>query len=311
MPAIIFSAVIGFCMLIMALSSAYIVNEGNVAVITNMGQAVTQEDPNGLQFKTPIIVGVREFDVRERSLPLTLTGATSNQLTTTVSLSVNWRPDRTKILEIFKQYGSPNEFANQIIVPRLTQSAKATIGTFTGVELTTRRNEVAEAIAENARQIFDGYPAIVSSVQFEDFSLPERYWEQVIIREERREQVEQTRLNLEQQQLEAQRDVQTAEAARDASRARADGEAYRIETEAAAQAKATILTAEADAEAIRLRGLAEAEALEAQASALENNPELTALRWAEGWNGEMPRWMMGSGGANPAMMLNLPAGALQ
>ena len=263
-------------------SSTYIIDEGRMGVITHMGQAIRQEGPNGLQFKVPFVQGVREFDIRERVVNLTLVGTTSNQLSTNLAISVNWRPDPNSILQIFSQYGGPEEFAANVLIPRLSQGSKATVGKFSSVQLTQERNVVAEAILDNALQILSSYPVILSSVQLEDFSLPPRYWEAVISREEQRERTEKEALVLEQQDLQAQQDVQTAQAARDATLAKADGEAYRVRTEA-----------EAQADAIRLRGSAEADAIRAVQDALADNPLYVDLVRAQNWNGQLPSTILG------------------
>lgn len=289
---IVFAGIASLGVIVTAFSSSYVIDEGRVGVITYMGQAMEQERPNGLQFKAPFVAGVREFDVRERALPLQLAGATSNQLATTMDVTINWRPDPDQILTIFVEYGGPEEFAANVIRPRLSQSAKSVIGKFTSVQLTRERNEVASAIYEAAVETLEDYPALLSSAQIENFTLPERYWNAVLDREEQREVTEKERLFLEQQKLQAQRDVQTAEAARDADKARADGEAYKRRELAAA-----------DAEAIRLRGEAEAEAIEAQATALANNPLLVELRRVEAWNGTLPVTVMGD---QPELLMQMP-----
>lgn len=263
-------------------SSLYVVDEGRVAVITNMGKAVRQEGPEGMKFKTPFVMGVREFDVRERALSGELMASTENQLTTSVTFSVNWRPDPSEIMNIFINYGSPDEFASNTIRPRLQQSLKATIGQFDAVQLTRERELVAAAMLENARQVLAGYPATLSSVQLEDFSLPERYREAILQKEEQREATQREQLRLEQQRVQAQQAVQTAEAERDAAKARADGEAYATTTAAKAQAEATRLNAEAEAEGI----------LAVQA-AISGNPLLVEYERVKAWDGRMPTTILG------------------
>lgn len=267
---------------IAAVSAIYVVDEGRVAVITDMGKAVRQEKPAGMQFKTPFVMGVREFDVRERALSGSLSAATSNQLVTTMDFSVNWRPDPDQILAIFVDYGGPSEFAANTIRPRLQQSLKATIGQFTGAQLTREREAVAGQMLENARAVLDGYPAILSSVQIENFELPPRYMEAVLQKEEQREATEKQRLSLDQQRIKSQETVQTAEAERDAAIARAEGEAAALKTRA-----------EAEAEAIRLRAQAEAEGIDAVQAALSGNPLLVEYERVKAWDGQMPRMVMG------------------
>lgn len=275
--------------MVAAISTIYVVDEGRVAVITDMGQAVRQEKPAGMQFKTPFIMGVREFDVRERALTGGLSAATSNQLVTSMEFSVNWRPDPDQILKIFVDYGGPEEFAANTIRPRLQQALKSTVGKYTGAELTRERETVAAAMLENAREALAGYPAILSSVQIENFELPPRYMEAVLQKEEQREATEKQRLSLEQQRIKSQETVQTAEAERDAEIARAEGNATALK-----------MMAEAEAESIRLRARAEAEGIEAVQAALSGNPLLVEYERVKAWDGQMPRMVLGD---SPSMFI--------
>ena len=256
-----------------------------------MGKAERQEGPEGMKFKTPFVMGVREFDVRERALTGKLSAATSNQLVTNLSFSVNWRPDPGQIMQIFVNYGSPDEFAANTIRPRLQQSLKATIGQFTAVQLTRERENVAAQMLENAQAALGGYPAIMSSVQIEDFTLPERYMEAVLQKEEQREATQREQLALEQQRIQAQRDVQSAEANRDATKAQADGDAYRITTQA-----------KADAEAVRLRAEAEAEGIQLIQDALSGNPMVVEYQRVKTWDGKLPQMVMGD---QPQMLMQM------
>ena len=145
---------------------------------------------------------------------------------------------------------------------------------------------------QNAAEVLQEYPALLSSVQIENYTLPDRYWEAVLQREEQREITEREKLLLEQQALQAQRNVQTAEAERDATRARADGEAYKRVTEA-----------EADAQAIILRGDAQASAIKAQAEALADSPLLVEYERVKAWNGQLPVTVMGDA---PELLMQMP-----
>ena len=289
---LIFMGLAALGMLIFAASSVYVVDEGRIAVITSMGQAERQEGPEGMKFKAPFITGVQEFDVRERALQGTLSAATSNQLITNMVFSVNWQPDPGQIMDIYIKYGSPEQFAANTIRPRLQQSLKATIGQFTGAQLTRERETVAAAMLANAQDTLKNYPAILSSVQIEDFNLPPRYMEAVLLKEEQREATERQQLSLEQQRIKSQETVQTAEAERDAAIARAEG-----------TAAATLTNATAEAEAIRITALAEAEGIEAVQKSLAGNPLLIEYERVKTWNGQTPVTVLGT---NTDFLMQVP-----
>lgn len=292
---LIFAGIASVGIMIMGFSSTFIINEGNVGVKTHMGQAVGQLKPAGLQFKAPFIQGIQEFDVRERVITGTLNAATSNQLVTNMTYSVNWRPDPDQIMNIYINYGSPQDFASNTIVPRLNQSLKAVVGKYTGAQLTRNREEVANAMLTEARRVLDSYPAIFNSVQVENFSLPDRYMNAVLDKEEQREATEKEQLLLEQQDIASKQEVQTANADRDARKARADGQAYETET-----------LARAEAEAIRIKAEAEADGIRAIEAALQANPLLVQYEQAKRWSGNLPMYMVG-GGEAPSMLMQLPA----
>jgi len=65
-----------------------------------------------------------------------------------------------------------------------------------------------------------------------------------------------------------------------------------VRTKARGDADSRVLAAEAEAKAIKLKGEAEAAAIKAQAEALAQNANLTELRKAERWNGQLPSTML-------------------
>lgn len=288
----IFVVILGIAIMATAFSSAYIVNEGRVGVIVRMGQAIEQEGPEGLKFKTPFITTVKEFDVRERTVPIQFNATTSNQLSTNMSMTYNLRPDPAAIMEIYVKYGGPDQFMSNVVTPRLNQSSKATVGTFDSVQLARERDAVAGAMFGAAVQTLESYPVIVTSAQLDDYTLPERYWAAILDKEEQRERTAKERLLLEQQGVQSKQAVQTAEAQRDAQKAQADGQAY-----------ALTQTAKAEAESIRIKALAEAEGINAVQKAIANSPLLIEYEKAKRWSGNLPTTMLGE---QPNLFMSLP-----
>lgn len=278
---LIIAGISSVAILATAINAGYVVGEGQVAVITSMGQAIRQETPAGLQWKTPFVQGVQQFDIRERVMTGTMNATTENQLSSNVTWSMNWRPDSSQILDIFVNYGSPDEFANNIILPRLNQALKAAIGQHTAVELAIDRNAVAETMLRIALESLEEFPIVITAIQLDEYTLPDRYWEAVLAREEQREITERERLLLEQQEVRAQQAVQTATAEAEATRQRADGEAY-----------ASLAAARAEAEAISLRAQAESEGIEVIQEAISNNPLFIEYSLSQRWDGVLPTQMI-------------------
>lgn len=269
--------------LIAALASAYIIDEGNVGVVKAWGKAIGQEAPNGLKFKNPISTQIVEFDVRERRLAADMSAATDNQLPIQATITMSWRLDPTRVLEVFKEYGSPENFEANILRPRLLQASKAGLSKFQASDLIRDRATAANTIMANLQKALEQYPAILASLQIEQVVLPPRYLEAVMDKEREREAAAKEGYILERQKLTAQQKVQTAEAERDATKAAADGEAYKRVTEA-----------QAEAQAIKAKGEAEADAILAKQKALANNPLVIDYERARRWDGVLPQTVLGS-----------------
>ncbi|WP_150526787.1 prohibitin family protein [Roseibium sediminis] len=259
----------------------FTVGEGHIGVVTRFGEAQYQTGP-GLHFKTPLIDSVREIEIRERKNVEELTAATANQLPITATVSVNWTVNASSGLDLFKRYGTLDQFEQRILDPKLRQAAKASISKFQASDLIRDRNAAISEIQAQMTALMEPYPVTVNSPQIENIVLPERYLEAVMAKEQAREAAAREQYELEKQKLQAQRDVQTAEADRDATKARADGTAY-----------ATIETAKAEAESIRLKGEAEAQAIREKASSIAESATLVDYERALRWNGQMPTTVMG------------------
>lgn len=272
-----------------AMMSVYTVDEGHVGIVKRFGEATKQVSP-GLQYKVPFMDDVEILEVRTRKSDEQLAAATSEQMPVQATVSINWTAEKAEALNLFKEYGSLEQFESRILDPKLRSAAKDAIARYKAEDLVKNRSQAIATIEELLKEQMTGYPIKLDSAQLENLNLPKKYLQSI--------ETKQTELNLSQaeehrlarQKLEAQREVNTAEAQRDAAKAKADGQAYAIK-----------VNAEAEAEAIRVKGLAEAEAIEKRAAAIGKNQVLVDYQRALQWDGRMPTTMMGEGGAGVLM----------
>ena len=281
------------------ISAFYTVQEGREGIVKRFGEAVTQVSP-GAHFKVPFIDSVEEIEIRTRKyqkkLQASTTGKTTNgstelQMPSAVTVSANWNIPKESALEIFKQYGSLEQYEDRILDPRVLKATKTIFAKYTIEEIISNRQQVTDEIAAALSENLAGHLASMSDINLEDVDFPKKIKEAVEKKQTAKLEKEAEEYKLQKQNLEAQRSVNTANAERDATKARADGEAYKRITEA-----------KADAEGIRMRGDAEASAIKAKASALHNNPLIVELTKAQSWNGELPKWM--TSGSNTLMQID-------
>ncbi len=266
-----------------AWQTVLIVPEGHVGIITHFGKAKTQVYP-GLNFKTPWVENVRIIEIRQRKNTEKLAAATNNQLPITALVSINWTVNADNALEIYKSYGTLDQFEDRILDPKLRSVAKAALSKFRADELIRDRNKAAARIQTMMADTLANFPVTVNSPQIENIDLPQQYLDAVQAKEKARENAEREKHVLAQQRLQAMQKVNTAEAERDALKAAADGRAYAILTEA-----------KAEADAIRVKGEAEAATVHAITEALKTSPQLVEYERAKRWNGQLPHTMMGQG----------------
>ena len=285
---------IGLIALLAAFSSFYLVPEGHIGITTRFAKAVSQVGP-GLHFKVPFIDGVKRIEVRERKNGEELSAATANQLPITAIVTVNWLVNSEAGLDLYRRYGTLDQFEQRILDPKLRQAAKAALSKFNASDLIKNRNAAIQEIQVNLTELMAPYPVTVNSPQIENIVLPPTYMQAVLDKEKAREAAVREEHNLRKQKLEAQRTTQTAEAERDAAKALADGNAYRVLEEA-----------KAEAEAIKLKGEAQAKAVDLLQKAIAQNPLLVQYEQAKRWGGKLPDTVLGSTQGLP-IIYSLPA----
>jgi len=263
--------------------SFYIVGEGNRAIVTRFGEAIYQTNP-GLHFKVPFINGVHKIEVRERKSVEELSAATKNQLPAVIKLSINWIINADELMDVYKRYGSLEQFENRILDPKLRQAGKAAASKFNADELIRDRQDVTVEILTIMQALMANYPVQINSPQIENIELPSAYMDSVLKKEQAREDASREQYNLAKQNLVAKQSVQTANAERDATKARADGVAYKITTEATAEAAS-----------IRLIKSAEAGGIREVEKALSSNPLFVDYTKALRWDGAVPKTVLGEG----------------
>ena len=264
----------------LAFGSIYTVEEGHVGIVKRFSEAKSQVEP-GLHFKIPLIDSIDEIEIRTRKNVEQMSSATKEQMPITATVSVNWTVNRSAALELYRQYGSLEQFEQRMLDPRFRSAVKDALPRSTAEELIQDRSTAMGRIQTNLVSALEGLPVEVDGLQIEDIQLPPRYIQSI--------EAKQTELNLaaaeehklERQRLEALRDVNTADA----------------------KSQSILKIAEAEAEATRLRGDAEAYAIEKKAKALRDNPLIIELTKAQQWNGTLPTTVMGDGQAIP--MINL------
>lgn len=294
-------SILGILAFVLLMGSWYTVDEGNVGIVKRFGE-VTEATGPGLHFKAPFIESVHEVDVRTRKYPLVMPVATTSkneggkevelQAPSTVTVSVNWNIPVGSVLDIYRQFGSLDQYENKILNPVIQRTTKGIFSRYSIEYTVYNRNAIEKDIWDGISVGLKDSYATVSAVNVEEIDFPPSIKSAIQNKQTAKLNKEAEEYVLEKQELVARQAVNTANAERDAAKSRADGEAY-----------ATEVTAEAKAKAIKAEGLAKAAAIAAQAKALADNKELVEYTKAlarQNWNGQSPTTVtiMGQAGEN-------------
>lgn len=265
----ILGAIIG---VIILWSSWFITKEGHVDVVKRFGKAIYVAQP-GLNFKIPLIDTTDTIEIRTRKNMEEMSAATAEQMPVSATVSMNWSANQDTILELYKAYGSLEQFEFRVIDPKFRAITKESIAKFTAEETINKRDQVEQRLRDYLTTATQDLPIKISSLNIENIELPRNYLQSIEVKQTEKNLADAEVFKLEKQNLEAQRAVNTANA----------------------DAQSITLRAKAEADAIKLKGEAEAKAIEAKSKALQGNPLIVQLTQAQQWDGKLPTHMIGEG----------------
>lgn len=250
----------------------FITQEGNVTVVKSMGKADREVEP-GFHFKLPFAESTVDLDIRERKSGGKMQVSTSEQMPVDAVITANWSIKKGAGINLYKDYGSLDQFEDKVLEPKLLEAAKQGTASYTAEEQMTKRDKVTESIRQAFVQKVSYLPIDVSAVQVEDLKLPADYLASIANKQTQKNNADAEKFVLEKQNLTARQKENTAQA----------------------EANATLMVAKAEAESIELKGKAEAQAIEAKAKALQGNPLIIELEKAKNWNGSYVTTSIGAG----------------
>lgn len=262
---VVFTALTGF-------GGFFITQEGNVTVVKSMGKADREVEP-GFHFKLPFVESTVNLDIRERKSGGKMQVSTSEQMPVDAIITANWSIKKGAGINLYKEYGSLEQFEDKILEPKLLEAAKQGTAGYTAEEQMTKRDKVTESIRQALVQKVSYLPIDVSAVQIEDLKLPADYLASIANKQTQKNNADAEKFVLEKQNLTARQKENTAQA----------------------EANSTLMVAKAEAESIELKGRAEASAIEAKAKALQGNPLIIELEKVKNWNGSYVTTNIGSG----------------
>lgn len=237
---------------LLGLSSLYVVDLRERAILLRLGEMVGENLEPGIHFKLPIIDDARKFDRRLQTLDISperfLTQEKKNLI---VDFYVKWRIE--DVGQYYRATGGSHLVASQRLEQIVKDGLRAEFGKRTvKAAVSGERAKIMDVITRQANELTGELGISVREVRIKRMDLPESVSGSVFSR------------------MEAERE-------RIAREFRAEGEADAERIRAEADRQRTVILAEAYREAERIRGHGDATAAAAYAEAYRQDPEFYAF----------------------------------
>lgn len=229
--------------------SFHTVDAGEIAVVKLLGKAKTVRTA-GTYFDFWLVNTYDIYDAKVQNMEITTQAYSKDAQTMGVSMTVQYKIDESKAIDIANQYGSVEILANRI-ESIATEKAKATLSSYSAMEIIETRSSISPTVentikaAVNEEYCVDIVAVVLTNIDFSDAF----------------EKTVEDKMIAEQEKLKAQYEKETAivNAEKELEVAKLDAQA-KLE-KAKADAEAVVEVARAEAKAIQLKSIEVARAL--------------------------------------------------
>lgn len=163
--------VLGFIIVLMALSSFSSVPTGKIGIVTRFGKVTRTVGP-GLNFIIPI-ESVTKMDVQTQKEQAEATAASVDQQNVFTTVAVNYHVDSEKAVSLFTNVGE--DYKIRIIDPAIQEVVKAVTARYTANDLLAKRPQVSEEIKTGLSERLNPYNISVSDVSVVNFKYSDVY----------------------------------------------------------------------------------------------------------------------------------------
>lgn len=220
----IIGAIVGFFIIVFGLTIVFgsfgIISAGERGVKTRLG-SVVGEVGTGLYFKMPFIEGVDKFSVKTLAISYDkdsapLAAASKDLQDVSISTTINYHIDASKVTDIFQQYG--DNYQSIVIEPIIRDTVKSVSAQYTAEELVTKRSEFSDKITSLLSARFADKFAVVENVNVTNLEFSASFSQAIEAKATAVQNAETAKNKLEQVKFEAQQQIETAKATAEAQR---------------------------------------------------------------------------------------------
>ncbi len=258
-------------------SSFHTVEAGEIAVVKHLGEA-TKVRTAGTYFDFWITESYEYYDAKVQNMEISAQAYSKDAQTMSIAMTVQYKIDESKAINIANQYGSVSLLANRI-ESIATEKAKATLSSYSAMQIIETRSSISPLVESTIKSAVDEeYCVDIVAVVLTNIDFSDAF-----------EKTVEDKMIAEQQKLKAEYEKETAivNAEKELEVAKLDAQA-KIE-KAKADAQAQIEVAQAEARAIKLKSIEAARALGFNIKEIEikdENDVVTAIEYEIDFEGK-------------------------
>lgn len=280
------------------------VETGEIAVVKVWGEAKSVRT-EGLHFKNIATTKYELYDLKTQDVRSTFEAYTKDGQAVTVQLTLQFRIQADKVIEIAKIYGSLTILKQRVDVIGMV-GAKEIISTYDAMTLIQERSQLSGKVAANIQGQFNSFYITVTQILVTDIAFTEVFENMIEEKKLAEQQLEKAKIELDKQLAEAENKVKIAEAQAREKLAQAQGEADAMKALAEAEAEKLKVIAQAEAQALRLKSVELARSLGIRITSVNgaeaidsSDPNISKLAsyleyiaYLEAWDGKLPEVML-------------------
>ena len=267
-------------------SSFHTVEAGEIAVVKHLGEAVKVRTA-GTYFDFWLTESYEYYDAKVQNMEISAQAYSKDAQTMSIAMTVQYKIDESKAINIANQYGSVSLLANRI-ESIATEKAKATLSSYSAMQIIETRSSISPLVESTIKSAVDEeycvdiVAVVLTNIDFSDAF--EKTVEDKMIAEQQKLKAEYEK---ETAIVNAEKETAIVNAEKELEVAKLDAQA-KIE-KAKADAQAQIEVAQAEARAIKLKSIEAARALGFNIKEIEvkdENGVVTAIEYEIDFEGK-------------------------
>jgi prohibitin 2 len=188
------------------------INSGEVGVITLFGKPSSDILSPGLNWVNPFST-VHHMDLKIITTSIKSEAASSDLQMVDTSITLNYKLDGTKVIDLLTKIGKNSDIINSNIVqPAMSESFKAVVAHFTAEDLVNKRDLVSQEIQKLLNEKLNKNYMSVNSISITDFQFSKTFNEAIENKVTAQQQVLTAQNNLLRQKVENEIKISKAQA---------------------------------------------------------------------------------------------------